>query len=116
MSYIDELIASNQKSLQEMLKDSLENNALSVEDIHAALLAEAAPVPAGGDIYNLTSVSTELVHKIIKSPDRDMLTIVKKILRSTKYAATTYYSVTGIDGNPHHLPVTPITGSEKSTP
>jgi hypothetical protein len=31
--------------------------------------------------------------------------IVKKIMRSTKYAATTYYSVTGADNNPHHLPV-----------
>jgi hypothetical protein len=34
-----------------------------------------------------------------------MSIIVKKIMRSTKYAATTFYAVSGADNNPHHLPV-----------
>jgi hypothetical protein len=63
-------------------------------------------VPAGGDIYTVSEVTTELVKKLQGGPDRDMTVIVKKILRSTKYAATTYYAVSGADNNPHHLPVT----------
>lgn len=105
MAYINGLIASNLKSLAEMLKDSIADNSVSVEEIRAALEAEALPIPAGGDIYNVTAVSTDLLLKLTKSPDSDMGTIVKKILRSTKYAAITYFTVSGADNNPHHLPV-----------
>ena len=105
MSYISGLVESNLKSLTEMLKDALASEAISVSDLRLALEAEAAPVPAGGDIYNVTTSTTELLAKLSTSPDRDMSIIVKKILRSTKYAATTYYAVSGSDGNPHHLPV-----------
>ncbi|MCX6118920.1 MAG: hypothetical protein NT027_15390, partial [Proteobacteria bacterium] len=66
------------------------------------------PVPAGGDIYNLTVLTNDLLAKIQQSNDRDMLIIVKKIFRSTKYAAITWYAVTGYDNNPHHLPVSPL--------
>jgi hypothetical protein len=105
MSYISGLIESNLKSLTEMLKSSLAKESISLSDLRAALEAEAAPVPAGGDIYNVTGITTDLLSKLSQSPDRDMGIIVKKIMRSTKYAATTYYSVTGADNNPHHLPV-----------
>lgn len=105
MAYINGLIVSNLKSLSEMLKDSLAAQAITIEEIRTALEAEASPIPAGGDIYNVTAVSTELLLKLTKSPDSDMGTIVKKILRSTKYAAITYFTVSGADSNPHHLPV-----------
>lgn len=105
MTYINGLIASNLKSLSEMLKNSIADNAVSVEEIRTALEAEASPIPAGGDIYNVTAMSTDLLLKLAKSPDSDMGTIVKKILRSTKYAAITYFTVSGADSNPHHLPV-----------
>ncbi len=105
MSYISGLIESNLKSLTDMLKDALSSEAITIDDIRLALEAEAAPVPAGGDIYNVTSTTTELLAKLAQSPDRDMSIIVKKLLRSTKYAATTYYAVSGADNNPHHLPV-----------
>lgn len=108
MSYIDELVESNAKSIGEMLKSTLADGVVSQEDIRSALQAEAEPVPAGGDIYNLTAKTNALIQKLQTSPDRDMLIIVKKILRSTKYAATTWYSVAGLDGNPHHLPITRI--------
>lgn len=108
MSYIDELVESNGRSITEMLKNSIAGGIVSQEEIRDALLAEAAPVPAGGDIYNLTATTNSLIHKLQSAPDRDMLIIVKKILRSTKYAATTWYSVAGIDNNPHHLPITPV--------
>lgn len=108
MSYINELVASNARSIAEMLKTSLANGIVTENEIHDALRAEAAPVPAGGDIYNLTAMTNTLMHKLQHSPDRDMLIIVKKILRSTKYAATTWYSVTGFDNNPHHLPIQPL--------
>lgn len=96
MTYINGLIASNLKSLSEMLKNSIADNAVSVEEIRTALEAEASPIPAGGDIYNVTAVSTDLLLKLAKSPDSDMGTIVKKILRSTKYAAITYFTVSGL--------------------
>jgi hypothetical protein len=105
MSYINGLIESNLKSLTDMLKLSLASSHVTVDEIRSALVAESLQVPAGGDIYNVTSISTELLSKLSNSPDRDMNIIVKKILRSTKYAATTYYSVSGGDNNPHHLPV-----------
>lgn len=105
MSYINELVESNCRSIAEMLKMSISNGHVTGDEIRDALLAEAAPVPAGGDIYNLTSTTNALIHKLQEAPDRDMLIIVKKILRSTKYAATTWYSVTGHDDNPHHLPL-----------
>ncbi len=114
MAYINGLIVSNLKSLSEMLKDSLAAKAITVEEIRAALEAEASPIPAGGDIYNVTSVSTELLLKLTKSPDSDMGTIVKKILRSTKYAAITYFTVSGADSNPHHLPVQRLEHSTNS--
>ncbi|MCX6126666.1 MAG: hypothetical protein NTV34_18185 [Proteobacteria bacterium] len=106
MSYIDQLVDSNTRSISEMLKNSITEGLVTSDEIRNSLLAEAAPVLAGGDIYNLTATTNALIHKLINSPDRDMLIIVKKILRSTKYAATTWYSVAGIDGNPHHLPIT----------
>ena len=59
MSYISGLIESNLKSLTEMLKSSLAKEAISLSDLRAALEAEAAPVPAGGDIYNVTGITTE---------------------------------------------------------
>lgn len=106
MSYISDLIEGNFKSLTDMLKASLTDNTINPEELRAALTAEAAPVPAGGDIYSVSDSTTELVKKLQGGPDRDMTIIVKKILRSTKYAATTYYAVSGADNNPHHLPVT----------
>lgn len=105
MSYIDELVESNARSIHDMLKTSIAEGAVSSEEIRDALIAESAPVPAGGDIYNLTSKTNTLMHKLQTAPDRDMLIIVKKILRSTKYAAITWYSVAGLDNNPHHLPI-----------
>jgi hypothetical protein len=105
MSYINGLIESNLKSLTDMLKLSLESNAIALSDLRIALEAEAAPVPAGGDIYSVTETTTHLLAKLSQSADRDMSIIVKKIMRSTKYAATTYYAVSGLDNNPHHLPV-----------
>lgn len=106
MSYISDLIEGNLKSLTDMLKASITANAVNAEELRAALMAEAAPVPAGGDIYSVSDTTTELVKKLQGGPDRDMTVIVKKILRSTKYAATTYYAVSGADNNPHHLPIT----------
>jgi hypothetical protein len=88
-----------------MLKESLLRGHVQEQEIKNALLSEAAPVPAGGDIYNLTPTTEAFILKLQSSPDRDMLIIIKKILRSTKYAATTWYSVAGIDNNPHHLPL-----------
>lgn len=105
VSYISELIEGNLRSLTDMLKSSIAANAVTTEELRSALEAEAAPVPAGGDIYSVTSVTTALIGKLQQSPDRDMTIIFKKILRSTKYAATTYYAVSGADNNPHHLPV-----------
>lgn len=105
MSYINELVESNARSIAEMLKSTIALGLVTSAEIRDALLAEAAPVPAGGDLYNLTATTSTLIHKLQESPDRDMLIIVKKILRSTKYAATTWYSVTGQDDNPHHLPL-----------
>lgn len=105
MSYISDLIEGNLKSLNDMLKASITANLVNLEDLRAALTAEAAPVPAGGDIYGVSDVTIELVKKLQGGPDRDMTIIVKKIMRSTKYAATTYYAVSGADNNPHHLPV-----------
>lgn len=105
MSYIGGLIESNLKSLTDMLKNALAAECISIEDLRLALEAESAPVPAGGDIYNVTESTNLLLAKLSNSPDRDMLIIVKKLLRSTKYAATTYYAVSGADDNPHHLPV-----------
>lgn len=109
MSYIDELVESNSRSIAEMLKSAIGAGFVTPEEIKNALLAEAAPVPAGGDIYNLTATTSHLIQKLQDAPDRDMLIIVKKILRSTKYAATTWYSVTGHDDNPHHLPLAATT-------
>ena len=105
MSYVQGLIESNQKSLCEMLRSSLNANVITESEIRVALEAEAAPVPAGGDIYSLTTTALDLLAKLSTSPDRDMSIIVKKIMRSTKYAATTFYAVSGADNNPHHLPV-----------
>jgi hypothetical protein len=105
MSYIAGLIDSNLKSLSDMLNSSLASGAITRDEIKTALEAEAAAVPAGGDIYSVTATSTEFLGRLSLTPDRDMLIIVKKILRSTKYAATTYYSVSGADNNPHHLPI-----------
>jgi hypothetical protein len=105
MTYINELVESNTRSIADMLKATLALGQVQSSEIRDALMAEAAPVPAGGDIYNLTPTTNALIHKLQDSPDRDMLIIVKKILRSTKYAATTWYSVTGQDDNPHHLPL-----------
>ena len=105
MSYIAGLINSNLKSLSDMLNSSLASGAITRDEIKTALEAEAAAVPAGGDIYSVTATSTEFLGRLSLTPDRDMLIIVKKILRSTKYAATTYYSVSGADNNPHHLPI-----------
>ena len=105
MSYISGLIDSNLKSLADMLRSSIESGLITSEQIKSALEAEAAPVPAGGDIYSVTATSTDFLSKLSLTPDRDMTIIVKKILRSTKYAATTYYSVSGADNNPHHLPL-----------
>lgn len=113
MSYINELVESNTRSIAEMLKSAIASGFVTQEEIKEALQAEAAPVPAGGDIYNLTSTTGKLIQKLQDAPDRDMLIIVKKILRSTKYAATTWYSVTGQDDNPHHLPL-PAVNSEVS--
>ena len=115
MSYIDQLVESNARSIAEMLKNSIGEGLVSGDEIRGALLAEAAPVPAGGDIYNVTTATNTLIHKLQTSPDRDMLIIVKKILRSTKYAATTWYSVAGIDDNPHHLPIAKLTPSDVSS-
>lgn len=106
MSYISDLIEGNLKSLTDMLKASIASNSLNPDELRAALLAEAAPVPAGGDIYSVSEVTNEIIKKLQSGPDRDMTIIVKKILRSTKYAATTYYAVSGADNNPHHLPIT----------
>ena len=106
MSYISDLIEGNLKSLNDMLKASITAETVSLEELRAALLAEAAPVPAGGDIYSVSELTTEVIKKLQSGPDRDMTIIVKKILRSTKYAATTYYAVSGADNNPHHLPIT----------
>ncbi len=105
MSYISGLIESNLKSLTDMLKRSLSDEVICTDDLLRALQSEAAPVPAGGDIYNVTPASLDLLQKLSESADRDMSVIVKKILRSTKYAATTFYAVSGADDNPHHLPV-----------
>ena len=105
MSYISGLIESNLKSLTDMLKSAIAAEFINASDLRSALEAEASPVPAGGDIYNVTQNTTDLLAKISRSPDRDMGIIVKKIMRSTKYAATTYYAVSGSDNNPHHLPV-----------
>ena len=115
MSYINELVESNTRSIAEMLKSSIVAGFVTQEEIREALLAEAAPVPTGGDIYNLTSTTTQLIQKLQDAPDRDMLIIVKKILRSTKYAATTWYSVTGQDDNPHHLPLAAVVPSASAT-
>jgi hypothetical protein len=114
MAYINGLIVSNLKSLSDMLKTSLASESISVEDLRAALEAEASPIPAGGDIYNVTSLSTSLLAKLSQSPDSDMGTIVKKILRSTKYAAITYYTVSGADNNPHHLPLQRLENSTQA--
>jgi hypothetical protein len=105
MSYVQGLIDTNLKSLCEMLRSALDLNHISDSDIKAALEAESIPVPAGGDIYGLSDLSLSLLAKLAASPDRDMAIIVKKILRSTKYAAITFYAVSGADNNPHHLPV-----------
>ena len=118
MSYIAGLIESNLKSLSDMLNSSLASGAITRDEIRAALEAEAAAIPSGGDIYNVTVTSTEFLGRLTLTPDRDMMIIVKKILRSTKYAATTYYSVSGADNNPHHLPIQRLdatqTASERS--
>jgi hypothetical protein len=106
MSYISDLIEGNLKSLTDMLKASITANTINSEELRAALMAEAAPVPAGGDIYSVSESTNEIVKKLQGGPDRDVTIIVKKILRSTKYAATTYYAVSGADNNPHHLPIT----------
>ena len=105
MSYISGLIEGNLKSLADMLKASIASNAITTEELRAALEAEAAPVPSGGDIYSVTEITNHVLKKLQDAPDRDMSIIVKKLLRSTKYAATTYYAVSGADNNPHHLPV-----------
>ena len=112
MSYIAGLIDSNLRSLSDMLNSSLSSGAITRDEIKAALEAEAAAVPAGGDIYSVTATSTEFLARLTQTPDRDMMIIVKKILRSTKYAATTYYSVSGADNNPHHLPIQRINSAE----
>jgi hypothetical protein len=114
MAYINGLIVSNLKSLSEMLKHSLAAQVVTVDEIRTALEAEASPIPAGGDIYSVTATSTRLLAKIATSPDSDMGTIVKKILRSTKYAAITYFTVSGADNNPHHLPVQRLEHSTNS--
>ncbi len=111
MKYITELVESNSRAIADMLKNTIADGILGLDDVKDALLRETAPVPAGGDIYNLTQHSTDLLAKLQNSPDRDMLIIVKKIFRSTKYAATTWYAVTGADNNPHHLPVKPFSVS-----
>ncbi len=108
MKYLCELVESNTKSIAEMIANAVKQGAVTVTDINDALLKETAPVPAEGDIYNLSETSNILLHKLQQTEDRDMLIIVKKILRSTKYAAVTWYAVTGADNNPHHLPVQPI--------
>ena len=113
MSYIDQLVESNTRSIAEMLKTSITEGLVTSEEVREALLAESAPVPAGGDIYNLTGKTNALIQKLQSSPDRDMLIIIKKILRSTKYASTTWYSVAGLDNNPHHLPVVKMATAEK---
>jgi hypothetical protein len=115
MSYIAGLIDSNLKSLSDMLNSSLASGAITRDEIKTALEAEAAAVPAGGDIYSVTATSTEFLGRLSLTPDRDMLIIVKKILRSTKYAATTYYSVSGADNNPHHLPIQRFDATETVT-
>lgn len=105
MSYISDLIEGNLKSLTDMLKASIAASTVNSDELRSALVAEAAPVPAGGDIYSVSEVTNELIKKLQSGPDRDMTIIVKKILRSTKYAATTYYAVSGADNNPHYLPI-----------
>ncbi len=108
MSYIEDLIEGNAKSLIDMLKDSIGADQISKDLIRSALIAEAAPVPAGGDIYRVSPSSSQLLEAIQGSLDRDMYIIVKKILRSTKYAAVTWYSASGADNNPHRLAVEPL--------
>jgi hypothetical protein len=110
MSYIEDLVTGNAKSIADMLKNALGGDFVQYEHIVTALKSEVAPVAAGGNIYDLTENSLNFISLVSKSPDRDMLIIVKKILRSTKYAATTYYSVAGLDDNPHRLPIYPQGG------
>jgi hypothetical protein len=112
MSYIDQLVETNSKSVQEMLKTAIEKEQVTRDEVKQAMVAESQPVPEGGELYHLTPVTLQVLQKIQESDDRDMLIIIKKIFRSTKYAATTWYSVAGLDNNPHHLPIEPFAKNE----
>jgi hypothetical protein len=105
MQYILDLVQGNLQSLTSILKQSIADKAVCEADLLSVLKIESKPVPEGEDIYSLSAESQTLFEQISKSSDSDVLVIVKKIVRSTKYAAITWYTASGFDSNPHHLPI-----------
>lgn len=105
MQYILDLVQGNLQSLTSILKQSIAEKVVCEADLLSVLKIESKPVPEGEDIYSLSAESQKLFEQISKSSDSDVLVIVKKIVRSTKYAAITWYTASGFDSNPHHLPI-----------
>ncbi len=93
MRYVDDLIESNFRSLSQILQLSIGQKDIVEEDIRAALLAESLPLSENPYVHQLSQSSESFISKIMNSVDRDMLIIVKKILKSVRYAVVTYYNV-----------------------
>ena len=93
MRYVDDLIESNFRSLSQILQLSIGQNHIVEADIRQALVAESLPLSENPHVHQLSASSESFISKIMTSGDRDMLIIVKKILKSVRYAVVTYYSV-----------------------
>lgn len=95
MRYVEELMEGNVRSLVSMFEKSIAGGHVTEEDFRRAIAAESKPLTPGANVHQLSLVSEALIARIMKSPDRNMIIILKKILKSTRYAVVTYYNVTG---------------------
>jgi len=77
-----------------MFSRSIAEGYATEDDFRKALDAESEVLAPGANVHQLSMHSEALIAKVMKSPDRNMLIILKKILRSTRYAVLTYRSVT----------------------
>ena len=96
MDYLEGLLKNSTEGICELVTSSLESSIVSKEDIKLACKAEIEAELVKDQFYSLDPMSIDLLNKLNSGTDKNMCTVVKKILKSTKLASHTFRDPTEI--------------------
>jgi len=90
MAYLDDLKTNSTEGIVDLVKDSIAGGLLTIKQVEEAVEAEVNAALIESQFYELARQSQLLLKTLHAGPDKFMVTVVKKILKSTKLASHTF--------------------------